>query len=59
MEQLGSWATAAEPARLESVLRNGRGRESGGPMHRDEEWPPRAATGESPRTETETQHSQE
>ena len=26
--------------------------------HRDEEWPPLAATGESPRTETKTQHSQ-
>ena len=29
------------------------------PAHRDEEWPPLAATGESPRTETKTQHSQE
>ena len=28
------------------------------PAHRDEEWPPLAATGESPRTETKTQHSQ-
>ena len=27
------------------------------PAHRDEEWPPLAATGESPRTETKTQHS--
>ena len=26
--------------------------------HRDEEWPPLATTRESPRTETETQHSQ-
>ena len=26
-------------------------------MHRDEEWPPLAATGESPSTETKTQHS--
>ena len=26
-------------------------------MHRDEEWPPLAATRESPRTETKTQHS--
>ena len=28
------------------------------PVHRDEEWPPLAATRESPRTETKTQHSQ-
>ena len=28
------------------------------PSHRDEEWPPLAATRESPRTETKTQHSQ-
>ena len=28
------------------------------PAHRDEEWPPLAATGESPCTETKTQHSQ-
>ena len=28
------------------------------PAHRDEEWPSLAATGESPRTETKTQHSQ-
>ena len=28
------------------------------PAHRDEEWTPLAATGESPRTETKTQHSQ-
>ena len=48
----------AEPARLEPVLRNGRGRDSERPAHRDEEWPPLAATGESPRTETETQRSQ-
>ena len=27
------------------------------PAHRDEEWPPLAATGEGPRTETKTQHS--
>ena len=27
------------------------------PAHRDEEWPPLAATRESPRTETKTQHS--
>ena len=28
------------------------------PRNRDEEWPPLAATRESPRTETKTQHSQ-
>ena len=47
-----------EPARLEPVLRNKRGRDSERPTHRDEEWPPLAANGESPRTETKTQHSQ-
>ena len=56
-EQLGPWATTAEPARLEPVLRNKGGRDSERPVHRDEEWPPLAATGESPRTETKTQHS--
>ena len=49
-EQLGPWATTTEPARLEPVLRNKRGR--------DEERPPLAAATESPRTETKTQHSQ-
>ena len=48
-EQLGPWATTTEPARLEPVLCNKR--------DRDEEWPPLAATRESPRTETKTQHS--
>ena len=57
-EQLGPCATTTEPARLEPVLRNRRGRDSERPAHRDEEWPPLATTGESPRTETETQHSQ-
>ena len=57
-EQLGPWATTTEPARLEPVLRNKRGRNSERPAHRDEEWPPLAATGQSPRTETKTQHSQ-
>ena len=51
-----SWAR--EPARLEPVLRNKRGRDNERPAHRDEEWPPLAATRESPRTETKTQHSQ-
>ena len=57
-EQLGPWATTTEPARLEPVLRNKRGRDSERPAHCDEEWPPLAATRESPRTETKTQHSQ-
>ena len=57
-EQLGPWATTTEPAHLEPVTRNGRGRDSERPAHCDEEWPPLAATGESPRTETKTQHSQ-
>ena len=35
-----------------------RGRDSERPAHRDEEWPPLAATRESPRTEMKTQHSQ-
>ena len=35
-----------------------RGRDSERPVHRDEEWPPLAATGESPHTEMKTQHSQ-
>ena len=56
-EQLGPRATITEPARLEPVLRNKRGRNNERPAHRDEEWPPLAATGESPRTETKTQHS--
>ena len=57
-EQLGPWATTTEPAPLEPVLRNKRGRDSERPAHRDEEWPPLAATRESPHTETKTQHSQ-
>ena len=56
-EQLGPWATTTEPARLEPVLCNKRGRDSERPAHRDEEWPPLATTRESPRTETKTQHS--
>ena len=57
VEQLGPWATITEPACPEPVLRNKRGRDSERPAHRDEEWPPLAATRESPRTETKTQHS--
>ena len=56
-ERLGPWATTAEPARLEPVLGNKRGRDSERPVHRDEQWPLLAATRESPRTETKTQHS--
>ena len=58
VEQLGPCATTTEPARLEPVLCNKRGRDSERPEHRNEEWPPLAATRESPRTETKTQHSQ-
>ena len=58
VEQVGPWATTTEPARLELVLCNGRGRDSERPAHRDEEWPLLAATRESPRTEMKTQHSQ-
>ena len=57
VERLGPWATIAEPARLEPVFCNKRGRVSERPAHRDEEWPPLATTRESPRTETKTQHS--
>ena len=57
-EQLGPWATATEPARLEPVLRNRTGRDSERPAHCNEEWPPLAPTRESPHTETKTQHSQ-
>ena len=56
-EQLGPWAAITEPTRLEPVLRNKRGRDNERPAHRDEEWPPLAATRESPLTETKTQHT--
>ena len=49
--------TTTELARLKPVLRNKRGRDSERPAHRNEEWPPLAASRESPRTETKTQHS--
>ena len=49
-EHLGPWATTTEPARLEPVPHNKRGHDSERPAHRDEEWPPLAATRESPRT---------
>ena len=56
-----SWARGpqiAGPARLEPVLRSRRGRDSERPARRDEGWPPLAAAGDSPSTETRTQHSQ-
>ena len=56
-ERLGPWATTAGPARLEPVLRNGRGRGGGRPAHRGEQWPPLSASGEGPRAEMKTQHS--
>ena len=37
---LSPCATATEPARLEPVLRSGRGHCSEKPVHRGEEWPP-------------------
>ena len=43
--------------RIWSLCSAMRGCDSERPAHRDEEWPPLAATGESPRTETKTQHS--
>ena len=46
-----------EPVRLEPVLRSERGRDSERPAQRVEEWSPLAATRESSRTETKTQHS--
>ena len=45
--------------RVWSLCSATRGRDSERPVHRDEEWPPLAAAGESPRTETKTQHSHE
>ena len=52
------WATTTEPARLEPVLRDKRGRDNERPAYRDEEWSLLAAAGESPRTEAKTKHSQ-
>ena len=43
--------------RVWSLCSATRGCDSERPAHRDEEWPPLAATRESPRTETKTQHS--
>ena len=44
--------------RVWSLCSAGRGRDGERPAHRDEERPPLAAAGESPRTEAGTQHSQ-
>ena len=43
--------------RVWSLCSATRVRDSKRPAHRNEEWPPLAATRESPRTETKTQHS--
>ena len=45
-EQLGPCTTTTEPAHLEPVLRNKRGRDSERPAHWDEEWSPLATTTE-------------
>ena len=44
---------AREPQITEPALCNKRGRDSERPAHRDEEWPPLAATRGSPRIENE------
>ena len=55
----GDWACEPQllSLRVCSLCSATRGRDSERPAHRDEEWPPLAATRESPRTETKTQHS--
>ena len=55
----GGWAREPQLLSLRawSLCSATRGRDSERPAHRDEEWPPLAATRESPRTETKTQHS--
>ena len=47
-----------KPAHLEPVLRNKGGHHNEKPEHHNEEWPPLAATRESPRAAMKTQHSQ-
>ena len=47
-----------KPARLEPVLHNNRRHRNEKPAHSNEERPPLAATRESPRAATKTQHSQ-
>ena len=46
MEQLGPRAATTEPVRLEPVLHNKRSHCNEKPVHRNEEWPPLAATRE-------------
>ena len=54
-----SWAREPQllSLRVWSLCSAKRVRDGERPAHRDEEWPPLAAAGESPRTETKTQHS--
>ena len=47
-----------KPVHPEPMLRNKRNHYNEKPAHRNEEWPPLAATRESPRAATETQHTQ-
>ena len=47
-EQLSPGTTTTEPAHLEPVLCNKRGRNNERPTHCDEEWPPLATTREKP-----------
>ena len=47
-----------KPTCLEPVLCNKRSHRNEKPVHRNEEWPPLAATRESPRAATKTQSSQ-
>ena len=51
---LGLRVWSLEPG---AMLRGRRGRGGGRPAQRDGGWPPLAAAGEGPRTETKTQHS--
>ena len=55
-----NWARESQllSLRVWSLCFATRGCDSERPAHCDEEWPPLAATRESPRTETKTQHSQ-
>ena len=56
-----NWASESQllSLRVWSLCSATRGRDSERPAHRnEEEWPPLAATRESPRTEMKTQHSQ-
>ena len=54
-----SWAREPQllSLRVWSLCSATRGHNSERPAHCDEEWPPLAATRESPNTETKTQHS--